>query len=376
MRQVLILGAGFAGLELASGLAEAVPDQVRVTLIDQNDSFVFGFAKLDVMFGHADPQDVKLSYRTIDSPTVRFRQERIVAIDPAQRRVRTDRDSYDADVLVVALGADLDPDATPGLVDGGYEFYSLAGARRLRNALADFRSGAVLIAVLGPFFKCPPAPIEAALLLHDYLSAQHLREAVSIRVLSPMPAPVPPSPDTSAALLAALGERGIEFWPQSVVARLDAAQHRAWLRDGRSLACDLLLGIPVHRAPAVVDESGLTVDGWIPVDPVSFQTRFENVYAIGDVTSMPVPRAGVFAEGEARVLARRLAAEITGDAPPPPYQGIGSCYIEFGADLVARVDMNFLTRPAPFGQFNPPSAELTAEKRLFAATRRRRWFGT
>jgi sulfide:quinone oxidoreductase len=375
MRHVCILGAGFGGLELASGLAETVPDQVRVTLIDQNDSFVFGFAKLDVMFGQAEAESVQLSYRTIDSPTVQFRQERIVSIDPAQRRVHTDRDSYDADVLVVALGADLDPDATPGLVDGGHEFYSLAGARRLSDALADFRSGAVLVAVLGPFFKCPPAPIEAALLLHDYLSARSVREAVSIRVLSPMPAPVPPSPDTSQALLAALGERGIEFWPQTVLARLDATEHRAWLDDGRSLPCDLLLGIPVHRAPTVVEEAGLTVDGWIPVDPVTFQTRFPDVYAIGDVTSVPVPRAGVFAEGQARVLARRLAAEITGGTPPPPYQGIGSCYIDFSADLVARVDMNFLTRPEPFGQFHPPSAELAAEKELFAATRRRRWFG-
>ena len=125
---VLVLGAGFGGLELSTRLSEELGDQVDVTLIDRADAFVFGFSKLDVMFGTRDADDVRLRYADITTPHVRFRQETVTAIDPEARRVTTDLDTYEADVLVVALGADYDLAATPGLAEAGNEFYSVAGA--------------------------------------------------------------------------------------------------------------------------------------------------------------------------------------------------------------------------------------------------------
>lgn len=370
---VVILGAGFGGLELATRLSAQVPDRVRVTLIDKSDAFVFGFAKLDVLFGARTLDDVRCPYRSLDLPAVEFRQETVVSIDPDARRVVTDHGTYKADVLVVALGADLDQHATPGLTEHGAEFYTPAGAQRLASALAEFRSGVAVVGVFGSFFKCPPAPNEAALMLHEYLTERGVRDAVTIYLVSPLGSPIPISADTSAAIVAMLEERGIRYRPNARIAGLD--ERTLHLADGRDLDYDLLLGIPVHCAPTVVIEAGLTDDGWITVDTATFATKFPDVYAVGDVTSAPVPRAGSIAEGEAATLADVLVARLTGGTAPPPYSGAAICYIETGARGVARVDVNFLAGPAPTALFSAPSPELSAEKRAGAAERRARWFG-
>ena len=374
--EVLILGAGFGGLELATRLSEEVPDDVHVTLIDQSEWFAFGFSKLDVMFGRAAPEDVRLYYRDIAKPSVEFKNERVQSIDPQARVVVTDGGSYEADVLVIALGADLDPAATPGLEEGGYEFYSAAGAERVRDVLASFPGGDVVVSVLGGFFKCPPAPNETALMLDAFLRARGCRDASTIRLLTPLPMPIPVSRTTSGEIISALEERGIEFWPESVVTRLDPRSTVAHLADGRSVSYDLFLAVPIHRVPPVVEESGMTVDGWVPVDRATFETKFSGVYAVGDVTSAPVPRAGVIAEGEAGTVADVLISRLRrGGLEPEPYAGSAVCYIEFGDDTVARVDVNFLSGPQPTAVFHAPSLDITEEKRQFGATRRRRWFG-
>jgi sulfide:quinone oxidoreductase len=372
---VVILGAGFGGLELATRLSETVADQVRVTIVDQNDAFVFGFKKLDVMFGLSDHETVRCHYRHIDKPSVEFRQERVTSIDPVTRTVITDAGRYDADILVVALGADLDPAATPGFEEAGVDFYSSDGAARAAEILAGFDAGVAVIGVLGPFFKCPPAPNETAFMLHDYLVRRGVRDNVTIHLLSSLSMPIPISNDTSSAILSLLEERGITYWPGVRVTRIDPTTKTAHLADGRSLDFDLFLGVPVHCGPPVVVASGLTEDGWIPVDPATFATRFPDVYAVGDVTSAPVPRAGIIAEGEAATLAEVLIARITSGAMPPPYQGAAVCYMEMGDGTVGRVDVDFLSGPAPTARFSPPSHQIAEEKRHFGASRQERWFG-
>jgi sulfide:quinone oxidoreductase len=372
--RIVVLGAGFGGLELTSRLSDALGEDAGVTLIDQSDSFVFGFAKLGVMFGKKEASDVRTYYREILKPGVEFKQERITRIDPHARQVVTDGGTYDADILVVALGADLDPAATPGLLERGYEFYSLEGAARAHDALTAFEGGAVVVSVLGPVFKCPPAPSETALLLHDFLEERGIRDTSTIHLTTPMPSPVPVSADTSQALLDEFAERGIEFAPETIVTNLDPT-NKAATRDGRSFDYDLFLGIPVHRAPQVVVDAGLTEDdGWIQVDVATFATKFVDVYAVGDITSAPVPRAGVFAEGEAGTVADVLLHRLADGPEPAPYTGAASCYIEFGDERVARVDVEFLGH-APTGTFSPPSRETAEQKVEFAADRRARWFG-
>jgi sulfide:quinone oxidoreductase len=374
-KHVLILGAGFAGLELAARLSESLADEVRVTLIDQGDSFTFGFSKLDIMFGRRATADVLLHYRDISKDGVEFRQERVTSIDPEQRRVTTDEGSYDADFLAVALGADYDIPATPGFEEGGFEYYSVAGAERMRDVIPDFDSGKILIAILGHPFKCPPAPFEAALLLHDHLVERGVREAVEIRTVGPMAAPVPIAKEVSQGILRALDERAIEYMAKQHVVGLDTTSGQARLESGESLSYDLLIGIPVHRVPEVVESSGLAADGWVPVDHTNLTTRFPDVYALGDVAGAPVAKAGVFAEAAARVVADHIAARLRGAELERPYQGDGNCYIEFGGGMVGKVEANFLGGPKPTARLVGPSRELAAEKEEFASSRQRRWFG-
>jgi sulfide:quinone oxidoreductase len=372
--RVVILGAGFGGLELSTLLSEAFGEQLDITLIDKNDAFIFGFSKLDIMFGRKTPDAVRLSYRDIAKPGVCFRQEAITEIDPEARRVTTTNGTYDADVLVIALGADYDLHATPGLTEGGNEFYSVPGATRLRDVIPTFAKGRAIVGVTSTPFKCPPAPSEAALLLHDHLTARGVRADCEISLVMPFGIPIPPSPDASQALLAAFSERGIRFVPDRLVRALDPARRVAILDDMSEMPYDLFLGIPKHCVPAVVAATGMTVDGWIPVDRKTLKTRFANVYAIGDVTSVGTPKAGVFAEGAARTVAAAIIADVRGNHAASAYRGLGSCYIEFGEELVGRVDVEFLAGP-PTGSFYEPSTPLVEEKHHFGASRRARWFG-
>jgi sulfide:quinone oxidoreductase len=372
---VVILGAGFGGLELASRLSDSLADEVRVTLIDQNDAFSFGYSKLDVLFGRKATEDVLIRYDEISKEGVEFRRERVTSIAPETRHVTTSQQSYDADVLVVALGAEYDFAATPGFEEGGFEYYSLGGAERMRDALPEFESGTILIGILGHPFKCPPAPFEGALLLHEYLAGRGVREATELRVIGPMAAPVPITRQMSQSILDALEERGIQYVGNQHITELDTERKHARLASGESVPYDLFVGIPVHRVPEVVEASGLAVDGWIPVDRTNLATRFPNVYAVGDVAGAPVAKAGVFAESAAAVVADDIVARLRGEVLRRPWEGAGSCYIEFGGGAVGKVEANFLGGPAPTARLVGPSPELAAEKEAFGATRRARWFG-
>ena len=372
--RIVILGAGFGGLELATTLSEELGDEVEVTVIDKGDAFVFGYSKLDFMFGRTTPDAVRLPYRQVAKPGVRLLRETVTAIDPVAKAVTTDLGVHEADHLVVALGADYDFDATPGLADST-EFYSVKGAERLAQLLPEFNGGRAVVGVCGAPYKCPPAPSETALLLHDHLERKGIRDDCEILVVVPFPTPIPPSPSTSAALLQAFAERGIEFVPGRPVASVDVARSVAVLADGTEVPYDLFFGVPKHRAPDVVIESGMTVDGYIPVDGPTLATRFPDVYAVGDVATVGTPKAGVFSERQARVVARTLIDRVRGGDSAERYDGRGSCYIEFGAGLVARIDVDFFSGETPTGTFREPSTDFVAEKARFGSSRRARWFG-
>jgi len=372
--RVTVLGAGFGGLELTTILSETIGSRLDLTLIDQNDSFFFGFSKLDVMFGHKPSDAVKLSYNSIIKPGVKFRKETITAIDPVTKTVTTENATYEADVLVVALGANYDFNATPGLKEWGNEYYSFSGAEKLRDVLPQFSKGHAVVGVCNAPFKCPPAPSEAALMLHDYLVNRGLRSDCSISLVIPFGLPIPPSPDSSKALLKTFEERNIRFIPQRKVIAVDK-NNKVRLDDGTELPCDLFLGIPKHVAPDVVLQSGLAENGWIPVDRTNLRTKFSNVYAIGDVTNVGTPKAGVFAEGAAKIAAASIIAAFNGAENDTPYTGAGSCYIEFGKGHVARVDVDFFSGPKPFGIHHEASEALVVDKEYFGSSRKTRWFG-
>ena len=374
--RVVVLGAGFGGLELTTILSDKLGDRLELTLIDKSESFYFGFSKFDVIFGHKSTGAVKHHYSDIVKPGVHFRQEIISGIDAVARRVTTNHGIYEADVLVVALGAEYDINATPGLSEGGNEFYSMDGAEQLRDVLPRFSKGRVIVGVCSAPFKCPPAPSEMALLMHDYLVKRGIRSECEISIVMPFGLPIPPSPDTSKALLAAFAERNIAFIAKHNVKAIDPSRGIAILDDGMEMPFDLFLGVPKHRVPDVVANSGMTAGGgWIPVDKTNLKTSYPGVYAIGDVNGVGTPKAGVFAEGAAKIAAATIIAEFERGDMPSPYKGDGICYVEFGDGRVGKVNVDFFSGPSPFGTYTEASTDLVADKEYFGSSRAARWFG-
>jgi len=368
-----VLGAGFGGMELCTVLSEALGEKADVTLIEKGDAFVFGYSKLDVMFGRATLEEVSLPYRKFVKPGVRFVQETITAIDPVARRVTTNAGTYEADFLVVALGADVEVAATPGLAEGGNEFYSVAGANRIREVLPAYSKGPAIVGVSGFPFKCPPAPSECALMLHEYLAKRGVRGACDITVVLPLSIPVPASADISRALVGAFADKGITLMLGRSVAALEPGRKVAVLDDGTELPYALYLGVPRHQVPQPVRASGLAENDWVPVTLLTLETRFPDVYAIGDGAATGQPKAGSFAEGAARSVASSILARINGsEAITNP--GKGSCYVEFGDGRIGRVDLDFLSGPKPTSVYHEPSLARRADKVEFGAARKARWF--
>jgi sulfide:quinone oxidoreductase len=211
--------------------------------------------------------------------------------------------------------------------------------------------------------------------MHDYLFKRGIRNKCEISIVMPFGLPIPPSPDTSKALLYAFEERNIKFIAKHLVKTIDAPRKVAVLDDGTEMPFDLFLGIPKHRVPEVVEKSGMTVNGWIPVEKTNLKTKYPGVYAIGDVNSVGTPKAGVFAEGAAKVAAKTIIAELEKGEQPSPYKGNGICYVEFGDGRVGKVNVDFFSGPSPFGSYTEATADLVADKQEFGSSREARWFG-
>ncbi|MGD2067139.1 MAG: FAD-dependent oxidoreductase [Gemmatimonadota bacterium] len=378
MKRILVLGAGFGGLETVTGLAAALDDGYEITLVDRRDAFFIGFSKIDVLFGRATPRQVSYRYDDLRAEGVRFVHESITAIHTDRRVVRTTRSELEYDYLVVALGADLVPEAVPGFVEsGGHEFYSMWGAEELAPVLADFRAGTLVLGILRTPYKCPPAPYEVACQLHDFFVARGVRNDVELKMVIPGPRPVK-SPDVSDMLEEQLSKHGVELISGSPIQSIDADARRVVLQ-GRTASYDLFVGVPVHAAPAVVRSSPLGGDGFVRVDRETLETAFPDVYAVGDVTNVPVadravPKAGAFAEEGARTVVSDILRKEGRGSGLVPFEGRGACYFELGSGAVAEVAADFLGGDAPRMAVSGPSDELRSHKEDFAASRRDRWF--
>lgn len=372
--RVLVLGAGFGGMELSALLSEALGEKADVTVIEKSDAFVFGYSKIDLMFGRETTESVRLPYRNFVKPGVRFVQETITAIDPVTRLVTTTSGTYEADFLVVAMGADYDLAATPGLAEDGNEFYSVAGASRVSEILPAFSKGPAIVGVSGFPYKCPPAPSECALMLHHYLATRGMRSACEITLVLPLSSPMPASADLSRALIEAFAERKITLLLGRSVMALDPGRKTAVLDDGTELPYALYLGVPKHQVPQPVLASGLAENGWIPINVRTLETRFPEVYAIGDGAATGLPKAGSFAESAARSVASSILAKLKG-GEAVPNSGTGSCLVEFGDGRLSWADLDFFSGPKLTSVYHPPSVAGRAHKVQFGVRRRARWFG-
>lgn len=381
MKKILILGAGFGGLETATGLAGALDDDHEITLVDRGDAFYVGFSKIDVLFGRATPGDVAYRYEDLRAGGVRFVRDSITGIDTAGRRVRTLTHELPYDVLVVALGADLDRDAVPGFVEsGGHEFYSMRGAEALAPVLRDFAAGRLVLGIFRTPYKCPPAPYEVACQLDELYRRRGVRDAIELSMVIPGARPVP-NPDVSDLLESRLAEHGVELLAGDPIEAVDPSGRRVLLAGGAAVDYDLFVGVPVHVPPAVVARSALSDGGFVGVDRTTLETRVPDVYAVGDVTHVPagdkvVPKAGAFAEDAARTVVSEILRREGRLAERVPFEARGACYADLGGGEVARLDGNFLGGETPRMTVEGPSPALRADKERFVAERRDRWFRT
>jgi sulfide:quinone oxidoreductase len=358
---VVILGGGVGGLVAANELARRLPDAHRIVLVERSGRHAFAPSFLWLMTGHRRPAQIIRDLRTLVPRRVEIVQAEVQSIDWANRRVETEGRAVSYDHLVIALGAELAPEAIPGLTEAAHTFYTLDGTERLQGALRDFDGGTVAVVVSALPYKCPGAPHEAAMLLGDYFRRRGLRGKVDLHLFTPEPQAMPVAgPELGAAVSGMLDSRGIAFHPSHKLTAVHP-EARELVFDGRPAArYDILVAIPPHRGPHVVREAGLTNEaGWVPVDRRTLATPRERVYAIGDVTAIPIPgrwksdvplmlpKAGVFAHEHARVVAQRIAAEVSGTAVQLDFCGDGYCMLEAGEDLAGFAFGNFFAEPSP-----------------------------
>jgi len=362
-RTVIVLGAGLGGLVAAETLRKLLPDSDRVIAVDRADKHFFPPSLLWLMVGDRKPEDFTRSFDRLANRGVELRRGNVTRIDPVRREVEIDGQSLAADALVIALGADYAPEAIPGLAAAGLNIYTLEGASAIRDSLARFEGGRIVILTAAPMYKCPAAPYEAALLVDSFLRKHGLRDKTTIEFFAAEPRPMfVAGPEVGAAVRGMVEAQGIAYHPEHQVKEVDPAARRVTFANGTTAEYDLLFYVPPHRAPAVVREAGLTNEaGWIPVDRHTLQTQFEGVFAIGDITSIPLkmgrplPKAGIFAHGQAEVVANNIAYAWTSRGSPRKFVGEGMCFIETGNARAGIGKGNFYAEPMPQVEMRGPN---------------------
>jgi sulfide:quinone oxidoreductase len=370
--RTVILGGGFGGLATANTLRRTLPAAHDVVVVDRSPRFHVGAGKTWIMLGTRRFEDISQARKALLEPGIRLIEASVDQIDVAGRTVLTGDGPLAWDHLVIALGADVNPGRVPGLAEAAETFYTVEGAERLRDELARFVEGHVLLLVAGVPFKCPPAPYEAAMLLHDAFSRRGLLGRVRLSMYTAEGAPMATAgPAMGQFIRGELAARGIAYHPLKVTTAVDGGRRQVGFADGTGTGYDLLIAVPPHEAPAVVRAAGLTgPSGWIPVDPQTLQVTqpagLRGVYAIGDVTSVPLPgrykpdvglvlpKAGVFAEAQGRVVAQRIADEVLGQASGAAFDGRGFCYLETGGNRAVRAEGAFFELPAPVMEKQEP----------------------
>jgi sulfide:quinone oxidoreductase len=378
--RTLVLGGGFGGIATAVELRRLMGDDHEIVLVDRNPEFTMGLRKLWELVGHGTIADGSRSRALLASHGVEFLHTEIDAIDPSGRRAKTSDGWLDGDHLVVALGAGSRPDLVPGLQEHGHDIWDFAGVPTAAEALRAFDGGRILVLIAGAPYPCPPAPYECAIHLHEHVLARGLRDRTELAIATLQPMLMPNAGrDGSEWMGQQLAERGISYRLGAKTERVEP--DRVVLADGE-LPFDLLLSVPPHLPPAVVADGGLTAGhGWIAVDAGTLAMSHEGVYAVGDVTliplanGLPFPKAGVMAELQGTRVARAIAAELRGEEPPAPFDGSGFCPIELGSGSAALVEGHWYAQPEPAVTITGPSAAHADDKAAFETEHLERWFG-
>ncbi len=381
-KTAVVLGGGVGGVVTASTLRRMLPKEDRIILIERSGRHVFWPSLLWLMTGTRKVQDVQRDLADLRQKGIDVLKGEVTRLDPATRTVYIGDEVLQGDALVVALGAELAPERIPGLAEAGHNFYTVEGATRLYEALQTLHEGRVVVLIAGVPFKCPAAPYEGAMLIDHLLRKRGVRGRVEVAVWAAEPAPMGVAgPAVSQGVKDLVAERGIAYHPSRHVSRVDVAHRRLQFEGGDEASYDVLAVVPPHVPPAVVQEAGLTAPGgWVAIDRESCETRFENVFAIGDVTGVmlamgkPLPKAGVFAHAQAEAVARTIAARWTGRDDEGRFSGNGECFIEMGSGVAGFARGNFYAEPVPEVKMFRPGRHWHVAKVAFEKNWWRTWF--
>ncbi len=376
--QCVVLGGGFGGLAAAHRLRERLGDRATVTLVDRRGTFMMGLRILSVLAGRADRAGGTRALDRLAGKGIRFRPDEVTGIDLDRKTVTTRTASLPYDALIVALGAELRPDLVPGYDPAASNLYDPDQVEAIAARVGSIDQGRIGIGILGLPYKCPPAPYEAAFLIDDLLRRRGVRARVSLEVCTPQPSSLPVAGAAACAEVEGrLAAKRIGFQPGRKVVAIEG-RDVVFENDRRSY--DLFIGVPPHRAPGVVKASGLATGEWIRPDPHTCATAWVNVYAVGDVTEMPLangmmlPKAGVFAEAHGRVAAEDIADNLAGPDRTAKFDGHGYCYLETGEGMATFIRGNFFASPEPSIEVGEPSPQTWQEKRNFESSRLASWF--
>jgi sulfide:quinone oxidoreductase len=365
----VILGGGFGGLAVANELKRLMPADHRIVVVDRSPRFFVGAAKTWIMLGDEHPDDVTHPRQALERRGIEFHQADIATIRPKEREVVTSRGTIRADHLVIALGADTNMAAIPGLAETAHTFYTLDGAMKAREAIPKFQGGNFLLLIPRTPFKCPPGPYEGILMIADYFVRRRIRDRVNLALITVEGAPMATAgPNMTTFVKEQMDRAGIRYELQRRTTSVDPDRRLVHFEAGDPVPFDFLLAIPPHVAPEPVRQAGLVNDsGWIPVDPETCEVAgFDHVYAIGDVTVVPLPgrfrpdvplfmpKAGTAAEAQGIVVAQNIALKSAGRTARRRFDGSAYCYLETGDMHAIRGDGQFFAMPNPVMRSDPP----------------------
>ena len=380
-QRILVLGAGVGGLVTANELRKKLSKEHEIIIFEKEETFSFAPSYLWIMMGNRKPHDIQRNYQSLSKKGITLVQGVIDSIDPKNIHVSVNGKDYHGDYMIISLGAEFSSDSY-GLSKAGYNFYTLDGATNFYNALSKISEGKIILLTAAPAYKCPAAPYEAALLVEYYLRKKKIRNKVKIDLYSAEPMPMGVTGhDVSHAVRQMLESRNIYYHPEHQVKEVNTDNRILHFSNGVSAQYDLLGFVPVHHASRITQSAGLLNDaGWISVDRHSLETKFPKVYAIGDITSIPLklgkplPKAGVFAHGQAEIVAHNIACLIKGKGKPKLFEGFGQCFLETGDGKAALGKGNFYAEPLPDIKLFEPGRHWHAAKVLFEKDWFRRWF--
>lgn len=382
MQTIIILGGGTGGLVAANKLRKKVGRDTRIILIDKSQTHIYAPSFLYLMLGKRKPDKIQKPLSLLERKGIEFINEEIIHIDTENKLIKTQNQNLQYDYLIISLGAELAPEKILGLAASGYNLYTLDGAEKLRDDLKNFFGKKVAVVISSLPFKCPAAPYEAAFLLDEYFQNKEIRGKTNISIFTPETLPFPAAgPDIGKAVAEMLTARKIGFNPEAKLVSVNPQKGELQFENGKTANFDLLIFIPPHQGPRVIRDSGLGNEaGWISVDKKTLKTKYDKVFAVGDViaatvaSGKPRPKAGVFAHYEAEVAAENIIRELKGFPADKQYDGRASCFLETGFGKAGFASGNFYAEPAPIVKMKRPGHLWHWGKILFEKYWMWKWF--